>query len=322
MQNSAQLEIAVTLDEAARLRDLGRRTLNEIEDSADADWIDIVIVAAGEIPHRLRSEVYCFKRAEKWAWLVLRGAPIDVNLLPPTPLRVGEEINSAESRRALVVYCLFGALLGEPFGWSGHQNGRIVTDILPEMDKRHQLSGSGSSRKFDFHTEDAFHPCAPDYLGLMCLRNPDRVPTLLSALAEARLDTETIEILRSPRYLIGANVAQDVEQPREPSSVLFGDREMPYMRVNLNHQRAVERDTDAARALDLLRLELVRHRREVVLEPSDLLFVDNYRAAHGRPAFQPRFDGSDRWIKRLFIAASLRSSREHRQNNGRIVASA
>lgn len=50
----------------------------------------------------------------------------------------------------------------------------------------------------------------------------------------------------------------------------------------------------------------------VVLTPGDICFLDNYQVVHGRKPFQARFDGTDRWLRRLNIARDLRRSREYR----------
>ncbi|KOV84203.1 hypothetical protein ADL01_08735 [Streptomyces sp. NRRL WC-3618] len=39
----------------------------------------------------------------------------------------------------------------------------------------------------------------------------------------------------------------------------------------------------------------------VPLEPGMRCFIDNYRAVHGRASFQARYDGTDRWLKRVSI---------------------
>jgi alpha-ketoglutarate-dependent taurine dioxygenase len=51
----------------------------------------------------------------------------------------------------------------------------------------------------------------------------------------------------------------------------------------------------------------------VALRPGECLFIDNYRAVHGRSSFQARFDGTDRWLKRINIARDLRKSRAVRE---------
>ncbi len=51
---------------------------------------------------------------------------------------------------------------------------------------------------------------------------------------------------------------------------------------------------------------------DVVLEAGEICFIDNYRAVHGRRPFEARYDGTDRWLKRLIITRDLRKSRRRR----------
>lgn len=44
-----------------------------------------------------------------------------------------------------------------------------------------------------------------------------------------------------------------------------------------------------------------------LLSPGDE--IDNFRAVHGRKPFKARYDGKDRWLKRINIARDLRKSR-------------
>jgi alpha-ketoglutarate-dependent taurine dioxygenase len=50
-----------------------------------------------------------------------------------------------------------------------------------------------------------------------------------------------------------------------------------------------------------------------VLEPGDVCFIDNFKAVHGRRAFKARYDGHDRWLKRVNITRDLRKSRAERE---------
>ncbi|HYG65572.1 MAG TPA: arginine beta-hydroxylase, Fe(II)/alpha-ketoglutarate-dependent, partial [Thermoanaerobaculia bacterium] len=49
--------------------------------------------------------------------------------------------------------------------------------------------------------------------------------------------------------------------------------------------------------------------KDVVLEPGEICFIDNFKAVHGRRAFRARYDGEDRWLKRVNIVRDLRKSR-------------
>jgi hypothetical protein len=45
--------------------------------------------------------------------------------------------------------------------------------------------------------------------------------------------------------------------------------------------------------------------QHVVLAAGDLLVIDNDRAVHGRTPFTPRYDGTDRWLKRSLVMRAL-----------------
>ncbi|MGA0208053.1 MAG: TauD/TfdA family dioxygenase, partial [Ilumatobacteraceae bacterium] len=45
--------------------------------------------------------------------------------------------------------------------------------------------------------------------------------------------------------------------------------------------------------------------KHVVLQRGDVLVIDNHRAVHGRTPFTPRYDGTDRWLKRSLVVRAL-----------------
>ena len=76
-------------------------------------------------------------------------------------------------------------------------------------------------------------------------------------------------------------------------------------------------DPEAQRVVDAVRDTLERCQRAVVLEPGDLLVIDNNVAVHGRSRFAARFDGKDRWLQRTFVVADLAPSAAER--SGRVI---
>jgi Taurine catabolism dioxygenase TauD, TfdA family len=48
---------------------------------------------------------------------------------------------------------------------------------------------------------------------------------------------------------------------------------------------------------------------DVVMHPGEILFIDNYKAVHGRRPYKARYDGADRWLKRINITRDIRKSR-------------
>jgi alpha-ketoglutarate-dependent taurine dioxygenase len=51
----------------------------------------------------------------------------------------------------------------------------------------------------------------------------------------------------------------------------------------------------------------------IALRPGECLFIDNYKAVHGRSSFKAKFDGTDRWLKRINVVRDLRKSRGVRE---------
>jgi alpha-ketoglutarate-dependent taurine dioxygenase len=79
-------------------------------------------------------------------------------------------------------------------------------------------------------------------------------------------------------------------------------------------------DPEAHEAFHILCDALERQLREIVLSPGMVLFIDNYRAVHGRKPFRARYDGTDRWLKRINITRDLRKSRAYRMaSDSRVI---
>ncbi|MEM7482347.1 MAG: TauD/TfdA family dioxygenase [Acidobacteriota bacterium] len=306
---SRKFDLVLTPEERKEIETKVKEITSRITQWKRDDWMDEVAVASGSLPERIRRALRRFKREETAPWIRLRNLPYEPGQIPPTPVEIPAKPQSKEVRAVEVIQCLLACLVGELFGWSSHQGGSVITDILPQKDKLSEASGSGSGIDFSLHTEDAFHPNAPEYLGLICLRNHGLVPTVVSTILDVELNEHEKDILFEHRFIVGVNVAHDAPQPSAPTSILFGDRKQPYFRFNANRQSAVPGDQAAAEALKKLEASLCNAQIGIALESGDALFIDNYRVAHGRPRFKPRFDGTDRWLKRVFLTGSLRSSR-------------
>jgi Fe(II)/alpha-ketoglutarate-dependent arginine beta-hydroxylase len=176
---------------------------------------------------------------------------------------------------------------------------------------------------------------------MLCLRNPDLVETTMAYLDGVNLDEQQVEILFEPRFTIRpdeshleknkarSNSRPDGEQELlkaayqninrmqnspDKLSVLFGDRKAPYVRIDPYFMDQLEDDEEAQRALDALVKNIDQQLTGVVLQPGDFIFIDNYRVVHGRKPFKARYDGFDRWLKRINITRDLRKSRSARQS--------
>ena len=315
-------------DDGAKVDALTRAVLAEY----GASTAPALLAAAPELAHRLPAalveELRSLRLRESVPALVVHGLPVDDRRIGPTPLdwRDRDEHDASEVHEVYLV--LVSALLGDIFGWSTLQNGRLVHDVLPMPTQEREQSGHGTV-ELAWHTEDGFHPHRCDYLMLLGLRNHDAVPTVVAGIDRVRLTAAHRSVLAQPRFLIRPDTEhlnqartladpgethpmQRMQDAPEPCAVLFGHPDQPYLRIDPVFMSALPGDTEAAEALEALTGELERKLVDVALGAGDLLVVDNYKAVHGRSAFTARFDGTDRWLKKAIVTRDLRRSRAHR----------
>lgn len=293
---------------------------------------------AQELPRRLRSALNSYHRAESAGMFVLSGLVVADDELGATPPHWRDLATRSSTFRHDAAFFLVSCLLGEPIGWATQQDGRVMHDIFPIQRHQHDQIGWGSGQLLSWHTEDAFHPLRTDYLGLMCLRNPDGVETTAADIADVALGEEVRKFLHENRFHIlpdDSHRAQNQamapgENPKiaelrqrsqqrveaalstpEPVAVLFGSQDSPYLRIDPHYMQGIH-DEPEQQALDAIGTAIDAAMGGVVLEPGDICFIDNYRMVHGRKPFQARYDGTDRWLRRLNVTRDSRKSREYR----------
>jgi L-asparagine oxygenase len=261
-----------------------------------------------------------FQGGEPAAAAVIRGLPVDDGRVGPTPAHWSEHCDPARTMREDFYFLLLGALVGEVFGWSTLQHGALLHNVLPNRAEENDQSGAGSRAPLLWHIEDAFHPYRCDYLGLMALRNPDGIGTSCGSVRNLKVTEQEREVLRGRRFHIrpdkvhmkglgpGERGAEFEDSP-EPVSILFGDAEEPYLRINPPFMTAVPGDEEAGQVLGEVISRIDETMEEVVLDPGDVVFIDNYLAVHGRGSFIPRYDGTDRWLRKALFTRDLRKSR-------------
>lgn len=305
----------------------------------DPDFMRESPVYAHELPRPLRAGLNSFRLKESHGALAIRGYQVNDELIGPTPGHWKSHPVPSPAVAEEIFFFLCSSLLGDPIGWATQQDGRVMHDVLPIEEHKNEQLGSGSEQLLTWHTEDAFHPLRTDYVGLMCLRNPDGVATTYASVQDLRLPGHVVRELRKPQFPIRPDRSHlpqtaagsrqltageqnllkrsyawmmeiDAKPPRE--AVLFGDEQAPFLRIDPYFMGGVYADSRAGPALDAIIAEIDRVITEYVLSPGEILFLDNYQAVHGRVPFKARFDGTDRWLKRLNIVRDLRKSRASR----------
>lgn len=237
-----------------------------------------------------------------------------------TPLTDGSVQRTATVPASVLMLAACG--LGDPAAFRPEKTGALVQDVVP-VPGREEFQGNAGSVLLTFHNENAFHPHRPDFVMLLCLRaDPDGLAGLRTSCVREVLplmDEGTREALHRPEFRTAPPPSFGAaDGPAEPHAVLAAAYEDPDLRVDMAAtQPLTER---AAAALVELQLLFERTARTARLEPGDLAVVDNRITVHGRTAFSPRFDGTDRWLQRTFVLADLRRSRAHRAGDGYVLA--
>ncbi|MFD9595530.1 TauD/TfdA family dioxygenase [Kitasatospora sp. NPDC059973] len=288
------------------------------------DWLTRARDAGDELPLPLRRAVRRFRRQSgPCGTLVIGGLPVDQAILPPTPAVPGSVQRQATVPAALLTMVACG--LGEPLAYLAEKSGALVQDVVP-VPGQETFHGNAGSVPLSFHTENGFHPHPPDYVVFLCLRADhdgtagmrvaglrQTLPLLTPAAREALFAPEFIT---TPPPSFSPDATSGAEA--EPRPVLSGAAEDPDIRMaqlvtTPLTPRATAALAEFGRACEA-------SARTLRLAPGDLVVIDNRVTVHGRTAFRPRYDGADRWLQRTYVTTDLRRSRDHRPDDGHVLA--
>jgi Fe(II)/alpha-ketoglutarate-dependent arginine beta-hydroxylase len=336
------LRLELSDSEIESIRSLITNIAAEYKSVEEEAFLNKACLYAHELPWRVRSFLNEFRLKEpESGFCIISGYPVDLSAIGATPTHWKWRSDAHSSLHEQILFVLHGSLLGDLLGWATQQDGYLVHDVLPIKGNENEQLGTGSEQPLWWHTEDAFHPHRADYIGFLCLRNPDNVVTTIGTTDVEKMDPAQVEILFQPRFVIRPDEshqeknesdlrksirpgsAQDsintayekiktMNTSPERVSVFFGSPAAPYLRLDPYFMDPLYDDPEAQQALDALIQHIDERLFDLVLQPGDFCFLDNYRATHGRKPFKARYDGSDRWIKRICVTRDLRKSRQSR----------
>jgi Fe(II)/alpha-ketoglutarate-dependent arginine beta-hydroxylase len=313
----------LTAEENEQIDRLLNTLLQRYKSPCEESFLLMANTYALHLPQRLLMAVNRFRYYDDHnGTFLLRGFHIDDEKLGETPSAVGREIDEFSAIREGFMLMLVISLVGDAFGWSSQREGALINNVLPVKSHEGEQLSTGSTVELDWHTEEAFHPYRADYLALMCLRNPDHVPTYVGSIKDVSIDEVIKKVLFRPRFIfhVDKNFQNGMFDDAAPEPVLFGDFDSPFVKIDPSFMMPLPGDEVAAHALAEITTAFKKSISEVVLQQGDILFMDNYRVVHGRKAFVPRFDGRDRWLKRVNVTVDLRKSRAMRKaHNSRVI---
>lgn len=321
--STEELPAIATVDEVdARAAEGVARTLAAAADRKvdSRQWIDSARDRAHELPIAVRRRLREFRRASgpKGALLV-RGLPVDESAVGPTPTEAGSVQRDATVPASLLM--MIASTLGDPFAFRPEKTGAMVQDVVPVPGKE-SFQGNAGSVLLAFHNENAFHRFRPDYVLLLCLRSDhEGIAGLTTSCIRdvyPMLDEQTRQTLFTEEFVTSAPPSfGDIGDETLPHAVLTGDPADPDVRVDFAATKPTT-DRAAAALLELQQL-FAQHAQVLRLQPGDLAIVDNRVTVHGRTAFEPRYDGKDRWLQRTFSLVDFRATRALRADDGHVM---
>jgi L-asparagine oxygenase len=228
---------------------------------------------------------------------LLRNVPVDQSL-PPTPLEKGavDDLPLSADRVHGVLSCLFGSI----YTFSDKIRPRYIQNLYPARGDECTQLGT-SIVKLEWHVEDACHAARADWVCLLCLRGDPRVCTSIARAKDLRFGSRIAHVLRQRRFKI--RLDETFAAARRPRHVvrpiLFGPKDNPQIIFDPAYTEAEQ--VENANALAAVSAAADEERMCLTLKTGDYLVFDNRRVVHGRTAFRPRMDGTDRWLKRALV---------------------
>ena len=287
---------------------------------SDEDPVAVAAGLIGSFPGTLLEALHRFRTVgTEHNVLLLRGMCGDLRGLPATPpTRTPRAAMPTVDAAALVLMAVAWAL-GEPFTFRSLIDGRLVEHVVPVLGQEQAQSGAGSVAALEWHVEDGFTDDRCDHFGLLCLRGHRGAATVVAAARNLELPGHIRSVLREPRFVMTPSAEHDIpDADLVAMPVLTGPDEDPEICFDAIYQHPADPDDEEAAAALLVLIEAldraaIRHHSR----PGDLLLVDNRRTVHGRTVFEPRYDGTDRWLLRTYTCASIRDHR--RRGGGRAI---
>jgi hypothetical protein len=242
--------------------------------------------------------------------LIVRNLPTDQ--LPKTPYESDPELESCKIVQAAILGA-FHCLGIHPVSYEGENDDSIFRHVAPKASAQNTVSSYGSLYALDVHADNPHLPlvgepvdkmsCCPEYLSLAGMRCEVAVPTRIVSVHSVfrALPGFVQDELMRPHYAI-----------RRPESFAKRDYEIiaPVIlrsddgtircRFNQANMRALTPSAEFALKMFSALANALENQHRILLRNGDLLVFKNQQALHARDSFEARFDGTDRWMIRVF----------------------
>lgn len=232
---------------------------------------------------------------------------IDIGDVPRTPaISIIEDSVTPVATESIID---IAKVYGFPISYKQEQYGRLIQNILPVHKTELQQISTSSRVELYLHTETAFHPFKPSFVILLCLRGDESAITTYSVVDDflSDLSQSELDILTNSPYTTSlddsfrANGEIDVELDVTALKI----DELGNADFTFDWSLMRGKTPEAQAVLEKVKSLISASTREVVLRDSEAMIINNKKCVHGRKPFQPRYDGTDRWVKRILSIDKL-----------------
>ncbi len=260
-------------------------------------------------------------RVSSSAYLHLQGV-FDAAALVDTPTEffpVPDTPGTIAGRAAALA--MHGAAHVETIAYGSENDGNLFVNLvtipgsgaLPEKSKK-SMRGHTDGVSFPFNGDDdagdkRIAP-APDLVTLVGLRNPGSVPTRLMPLPDllTHMSADEVNELKKAQYSIrtqktfiqGMKRILGKELVVEDEPILKTTPEGTYIRYSHSSVVASVSDGPAEKASSKLEEACSKIAIPIVVQPGDLLIVNNRLSLHGRGEVGGEAGGQSRWLLRTY----------------------
>lgn len=232
---------------------------------------------------------------------------LEIGHIPSTPAQPYFESSSLYHAKQILLQ--YADKFGHPISYIQEQQGSLIQNIIPVHKTEMQQISTSSKVQLALHTEGAFHPYKPDYVMLLCLRGDHNAVTTYANIEDIinLLDQEVINYLQDCAYAVGIDQSFKKPGKKYEETILSILKKIKHDEYDFIYDEDLMKPINifSSMAIDKLAQSISKCVKEVVLKTGDLLIIDNNKTIHGRKPFQPRYDGTDRWVQRMLVRKQL-----------------
>jgi len=202
------------------------------------------------------------------------------------------------------------------YAYESENNGKLLRAVCPKKGAENEVHAQ-STKKLGAHIDGAFRPLinsvgglspAPHLMIFWVERNASKIPMQFVGIDQVvkMLPTELVIAGFAPEFQIqsGDSWNEKITQTGTPA-LFMGDDGLLYCKINLITMKGMTKR--AKRFINSIN-NLVD--QTPIVEPADvsrgdLVVLNNVRSLHLRSAYQPNWDGNDRFLIRSFATRNL-----------------